>query len=262
MKKAWKAAMLIALILPTAVNSSSVIFKKVFEGRRGTNVIFKQIIFAITTCAFKCASVLECRGFNWQKTSGVCEGLSFLTSIEATDSYMFYRDMDYYWHLLEYTCPTCTGPNWGRYDWIHDCKHGIDMVVGIAVKASLDDLDYMQCGSYYGVLMNTDIGAASPGSNIFSCAEFFDQKGAVIGLWSNEQFFNAPTSVENHCRLIITGELINTTQCETPRPTPGTIPIAGNTVYQLMQCSFGMVATNVYRKADGSFEIICCALSF
>ncbi|ROT82908.1 hypothetical protein C7M84_023893 [Penaeus vannamei] len=175
MKRGWKLVVMLALLLTSAATRGSMtLFKLEHQGQKGTAVIFSRAMLSLTMCASQCAAVPQCRGFNWQRTYSVCEGLSsYEPTLMDANSNVYVPDIHYSWQLLEYSCPTCLGPHFGLSDWVHDCDPATGALVGVAALSSLDDLDYMLCASFHGLDIDHSNGAFFTPSETLRCQGFF-----------------------------------------------------------------------------------------
>ncbi|XP_068234708.1 uncharacterized protein [Palaemon carinicauda] len=248
------------ILIPAVENTKDILYQIGEVGTRGSEVLAQS--FAATsrsTCAGACLSAQGCVGFNWMPTgTPKCELLSSLrmvTSSTISDIYVtdrFKRTAI----KLEYSCPTCMGPQPVAFDyWEHRCEANA-VVVGIASLTSFPDLDYLLCGYFEGLRLVL--------ANGFTCAD--DTRGcntvsvvevAFDCLWGNTQYYDPAGSLRYACREIDSGHSIDRSRCINPTETYGLTSGISSHV-KMFLCPPHMLAQRLYASASVPAYVICC----
>ncbi|XP_068230936.1 uncharacterized protein [Palaemon carinicauda] len=253
---------MVIIVIPMVVNAKEVFYLIGEEGRRGIGVFaVPEVAVSRSSCAGACTTANGCLGFNWRPEAiAKCELLSNLQEVvpdSTCDLYVPDR-LTRTAIKLDSSCPSCTtDPPYARDPWEHRCNAN-DVVIGLATTSTFPYLDYLLCGSLYGLNLTIDDG--------YTCKD--DERGcetleldnlAIDCIWSDPPNYHPPRSLRFACRTILTGQKVDVHRCVHAVESYGyTNGISGRV--EMLLCPPHMVAHRFYASESVPTYVFCCLL--
>ncbi|KAK7068535.1 hypothetical protein SK128_028103 [Halocaridina rubra] len=259
--------MIITIVIMETIADIATIYRMGEIGVQGLTVMGTPVYSeSLVICAGSCNSLTGCLGFNWiSNASPKCELLSSLRNVVTNVNCNIYvpDNLRKSFKTLDYSCPTCIeSPPFGM-NYVKNRCNTNDVAYGLTIGSNSYDVDHLLCVSVPNLVLTVNNGYTCVNDQRHCQTIGLLNNNMPLGLdsvWSNAQFFNAPTHWRSICRDITSIHKVDYARCLIPQIMDVVIEGLGPPKRSVLECPPHMIAVELIVKDTIPARMTCCLL--